>query len=190
MVNQWQQESLQYLVDKYQCLDSHKDYLTSDRSTFAVEVQNYLQNIKTIDLEDVPIKDRLTRDFAKELLDLNQQITELETTQFSVTTKLTGEVIYQFSDSFSKQYQDPVFWGYRTRINFNTSFTGKDLLKIRLEVSNLGRLDRITGTNLTRLSIDGSSEGNFEIDVIYEFFWGDRTQIIISPRGGVKSSIW
>jgi hypothetical protein len=45
---------------------------------------------------------------------------------------------------------------YRVRLNFDTSFTGKDLLRTRLESGNVFNLNGPTGTNNARLSFDGS----------------------------------
>jgi hypothetical protein len=45
---------------------------------------------------------------------------------------------------------------YRVRLNFDTSFTGKDLLRTRLESGNVPNLNGPTGTNNARLSFDGS----------------------------------
>jgi len=50
--------------------------------------------------------------------------------------------------------------GYRVRLNFDTSFTGKDLLRTRLESGNIPNLSGPTGTNNTRLSFDGSAANN------------------------------
>ena len=52
-----------------------------------------------------------------------------------------------------------VTMGYRVRLNFDTSFTGKDLLRTRLESGNVPNLNGPTGTNNARLSFDGSFVG-------------------------------
>ncbi|MEB3309029.1 MAG: iron uptake porin [Snowella sp.] len=48
----------------------------------------------------------------------------------------------------------------RVRLNFDTSFTGKDLLKTRIEVGSVPNLSGPTGTNNARLSFDGSRPNN------------------------------
>ncbi len=48
----------------------------------------------------------------------------------------------------------------RVRLNFDTSFTGKDLLRTRLEAGNVPNLAGPTGTNNARLGFDGSFTGN------------------------------
>jgi hypothetical protein len=48
----------------------------------------------------------------------------------------------------------------RVRLNFDTSFTGKDLLRTRLQAGVIPNLSGATGTNMARLGTDGSREFN------------------------------
>jgi len=57
--------------------------------------------------------------------------------------------------------------GYRVRLNFDTSFTGKDLLRTRLESGNVPNLSGPTGTNNARLSFDGSRENQTYINKLF-----------------------
>jgi hypothetical protein len=57
--------------------------------------------------------------------------------------------------------------GYRVRLNFDTSFTGKDLLRTRLESGNVPNLNSPTGTNNARLSFDGSRENQTYINKLF-----------------------
>ena len=50
--------------------------------------------------------------------------------------------------------------GTRVRLNFDTSFTGKDLLRTRFEAGTVPNLSGPTGTNNARLAFDGSRAGN------------------------------
>ena len=97
----------------------------------------------------------------------------MESQQFSTTTKLQGQVLFFIADSFSQEDNSQIFTGYRTRLDLGTSFTGQDLLNIRLESRNIGRLDDVTDTSLSRLSVDGSSEDAFEIaeTFLYLYSW-------------------
>ncbi|MGL5081202.1 MAG: iron uptake porin [Microcoleaceae cyanobacterium] len=86
-------------------------------------------------------------------------------------------------DEFNPGYDDPrglveedddptqTFFGYRVRLNFDTSFTGEDLLRTRLQVANLPNLSRtsLNNTLMTRLSTDGG-DGGFELDDLYYRF--------------------
>jgi hypothetical protein len=50
--------------------------------------------------------------------------------------------------------------GTRVRLNFDTSFTGKDLLRTRFEAGTVPNLSGPTGTNNARLAFDGSRPNN------------------------------
>ena len=79
---------------------------------------------------------------------LEARVGELEATQFSTTTKLLGQTTFVFggnhyggdgeqlngitrADAASKESGGTTFT-YDMRLDLNTSFTGKDLLKMRL----------------------------------------------------------
>jgi hypothetical protein len=48
-------------------------------------------------------------------------------------------------------------------LNFDTSFTGQDRLRIRLQARNTPSFNRLTGTTMTRLGFDGDSNNELEI---------------------------
>ncbi|MBW4576407.1 MAG: iron uptake porin [Aphanothece sp. CMT-3BRIN-NPC111] len=118
---------------------------------------------------------RLTEEFRTELATLGTRVDNLEgrtsfleARQFSTTTKLAGEVIFSVSDVFggtipgasnNREGDDvPTIFGDRVRLNFDTSFTGKDRLRTRLQARNITPFNNnITGTNMTRLGYDGVS---------------------------------
>ncbi|MGL5080584.1 MAG: iron uptake porin, partial [Microcoleaceae cyanobacterium] len=130
---------------------------------------------------------------------------ELEANQFSTTTKLTGEVIFFLADTFGDRAtynvngdqgpdgtglvdedDDPTqtALGYRARLNFNTSFTGEDLLFTRLEVANIPNYSEVDSTNtlMSRLVTDGG-DGSFIVDALfYRFPIGDG-QVFIGANG-------
>ena len=67
---------------------------------------------------------------------------------------------------------------------FVTSFSGKDLLKVRLENRNSPRLDDVTGTSLSRLGVDGDTDGQTELsELSYTFPVGEKTQILFGTAG-------
>ncbi|MEM1168692.1 MAG: iron uptake porin [Cyanobacteria bacterium P01_H01_bin.35] len=108
----------------------------------------------TVTREDLAILQRLQEEFSAELAILRGRVdalearaAELEANQFSTTTKLRGEVIFALVDNFEDQGQygafndntqdeDQTVFQYRARLNFNTSFSGQDLLFTRLQVGN------------------------------------------------------
>ncbi|NJK37907.1 MAG: iron uptake porin [Oscillatoriales cyanobacterium RM2_1_1] len=149
--------------------------------------------------EDLAKLQRLMEEFAAEIAALRGRVTvleartaELEANQFSTTTKLNAEVIFFAGDTFGDRAtynvngdqgpdgtglvdddDDPTqtFLGYRARLNFDTSFTGEDLLRTRLEVSDIPNLSEVDSTNtlMTRLSTDGG-DGTFILDDLYYRF--------------------
>jgi hypothetical protein len=137
--------------------------------------------------EDLAQIQRLQEEFAAELAVLRGRIdtldvrtATLENQQFSTTTKLAGEVIFARSDSLGGEditgfgripanIQDrgsQAVFQNRVRLNFLTSFTGKDLLLTRLEagnaIPNLASGGVTGGTNSAYLLF--SNEGRLAYD--------------------------
>ena len=103
--------------------------------------------------EDLVVLQRLQAEFAEELAVLQGRIdtlearnAELEANQFSTTTKLTGQALFAVNaGGFSGDRiisptgaeianDDPnATVLYRASLDFNTSFFGNDLLKIRID---------------------------------------------------------
>ncbi len=201
----WAFQALQSLVERYGCIAGFEDKTYRgdrplSRYEFAAALDSCLENItkseiNSVNREDLSQIQRLQADFAGELALMRGKVdgikartTELEATQFSPTTKLEGEVLLQLGDSFSQSNDESqAFLGYRARLYFDTSFTGKDLLRTRLEAKDIGRLDEVTDTVMTRLGTDGESadenEGGIDIELFYQFPLGQRTEILVGPAG-------
>ena len=105
--------------------------------------------------EDLATLQRLQEEFAAELATLrgrvdalDSKVAKLEAQQFSTTTKLSGEAIMSVqgaNNNLTGNLTSPaspsstnIFVSSRVRLDLNTSFTGSDLLKTRLEVGNGG----------------------------------------------------
>ena len=158
-----------------------------------------------ISQENLEILKRLQIDFATELevvksrLDkLDDRIGIVENNQFSTTTKLSGEVVFATTATFgnekavatgtvnssSEKIEDNVTFSGRVRLFFNTSFTGKDLVRVRLLAGNIQNLRSPTGTNMARLSFDSNTQNKFKIDqLFYQFPLGDNARITVMPVG-------
>ena len=63
--------------------------------------------------------------------------------------------------------QDNLTLGQRTRLNLNTSFTGKDTLTTRLESGNITRFNRATGTETARLGYDLDNDNDIELGKLW-----------------------
>jgi hypothetical protein len=78
---------------------------------------------------------------------------------------------------------DKPAFGYRARLNFDTSFTGNDLLRVRIQAADVANLQTATGANEARLSFDTATGGNVTLDELFYRFSFDkgRGTIQISP---------
>jgi len=88
-------------------------------------------------------------------------------------------------------------FSYRARLNLDTSFTGKDLLRTRLQASNTNQFRDLVGGsagNSTRLSYDGLGTSNtvnaFDIGrLFYRFPVGDNITAYVAPIGAPEDVI-
>jgi len=139
----------------------------------------------------------------------------LESQQFSTTTKFNGEVIFsvggvfgedraidsdrwrrieggastreaEYAASGGRRLQDNIIFSDRVRLNFVTSFTGKDQLLTRLEANNTVLFNNpVTGTSMTRLSWDGDTNNEVLIGkLFYRFPVGDKINVTLDAIGG------
>ncbi|MDZ8104423.1 MAG: iron uptake porin [Nostoc sp. DedQUE12a] len=155
-----------------------------------------------VNKEDLAILQKLQEDFAAEIATLRGRVdaleprtAELEAIQFSTTTILTGEIVFALAGVFGEDaadqdenpnnnpdLQDNIIFADRVRLNFDTSFTGKDRLRTRLQARNITEFQGdVTGTRMTRLGFDGDDENNISIDDLYYYFpLGDKVKITVA----------
>jgi len=153
----WAFQALQSLVERYGCIVGFPDRTfrgnqSTTRYEFAAGLNACMDRISeliaaaTADLvkkEDLAVLQKLQEEFAAELATLRGRVDALEARtatlekqQFSTTTKLAGEVIFAVTDEFYQPINNATVFQDRVRLNFNTSFTGKDLLVTRLAAGN------------------------------------------------------
>jgi hypothetical protein len=85
---------------------------------------------------------------------------------------------------FWAYYPTTLIFGYRTRMNFETSFTGQDLLRTRLEFGNFGDIENVTGTNMTRLNFDANTDNDVTIPhLLYRFPVSSNLTFTVGPAG-------
>ncbi len=119
------------------------------------------------------------------------KVTKLQAQAFSTTTKLRGEAIFSFSgyggrgNAIGTNAQNTTIFGDRVRLNLDTSFTGKDRLRTRLQSRNLTQFDsNVTGTNMTRLGYDGDSSNNTSVSKLqYTYPLSPQTTVIAETVG-------
>jgi hypothetical protein len=158
----WAFTALQSLVERYGCIAGYPDSTfrgrqATSRYEFAAGLNACLDKINEIisagladkvSKEDLATLQKLQEEFAAELATLrgrvdalDAKVAKLEAQQFSTTTKLSGEAIMSVqgasgNNSVGFPTSTNVFVSSRVRLDLNTSFTGSDLLKTRLEVGN------------------------------------------------------
>ncbi|MBL1175486.1 iron uptake porin [Pantanalinema sp. GBBB05] len=156
----WAFQALQSLVERYGCIVGYPDRTyrgnqAMTRYEFAAGLNACMDKIQeliaaaTTDLvqkADLLVLQRLQEEFAAELAalrgrvdSLDGRIATLEKQQFSTTTKLTGEVLTYLGDAFGQEASNAneTTVNYRVRLQFNTSFTGSDDLRVRLQAANM-----------------------------------------------------
>jgi Carbohydrate-selective porin, OprB family len=96
---------------------------------------------------------------------IDTRITDLKEKSFSTTTKLVGEAIFAvtgLAGGPSTATRSTIF-SDRVRLNFRSSFTGKDLLLVRLQSRNSNSFagsatTSAAKTNMARLGFEGSDD--------------------------------
>jgi len=206
----WAFQALQSLVERYSCIVGYPDGTyrgnrALTRYEFAAGVNACLDNItkligstgNLVTRDDLAILQRLQEEFAAELATLRGRVdgleartAELEANQFSTTTKLSGEAIFAVSDTFGDGVglhddKTSTNLGYRVRLNLLTSFTGRDLLRTRLQANNVANYSAktATGTNMARLAFDGGDNSQFSLDELYYRFPVGAATVFVGPKG-------
>jgi hypothetical protein len=217
----WAFTALQSLVERYGCIAGYPDSTfrgnqATSRYEFAAGLNACLDKINEIisagladkvSQEDLATLQRLQEEFAAELATLRGRVdaldaktAKLEAQQFSTTTKLRGEAIFSVAAGSDGVATAPgigrssTFFSYRARLNLDTSFTGKDLLRTRLQATNTNSFTNLANSNSTRLSYDGLGSSNtanvFDIGrLYYRFPIGETITAYIAPIGAPEDVI-
>jgi hypothetical protein len=239
----WAFQALQSLVERYGCIVGYPDKTfrgnrALTRYEFAAGLNACLDKMQeliasaTADFvtkADLILWQKLLQEFGEDLAEVRGRIegvekrtAVLEKQQFSVTTKLNGEVVFNIAGVLgtdralnSDQWrtientpagsrreaairtafgaagsglQNNTILGDRVRLNLATSFTGKDLLFTRLEAVNITAFNAsVTGTNMTRISVDGTANLDNSVQLgklFYRFPVSKRLQVIVDAIGG------
>ncbi|QDZ41440.1 porin [Euhalothece natronophila Z-M001] len=218
----WAFEALRNLVERYGCIAGYPDGTfrgnePMTRYEFAAGLNACLQQIEQliaaddqVDEGDLETLERLVQEFEAELTtlgtrvdDLEGRVGQLEDTQFSTTTQLSGGVDFALTSGFgsSKATLDGsndidtdsnIGFLYKADLNFDASFTGRDRLRVRLRSADGdGFTQRATheegrdgfAGDLTRLDDIRSTDGDFVLDTLtYRFPLGERATIVVGAN--------
>jgi len=175
----WAYQALSNLIERYGCVAGYpngtfKGGQAMTRYEAAALLNACLDRITEVTDE---LK-RLMKEFEKELAvlkgrvdGLDAKVAELEATQFSTTTKLKGIATFVLgANSFGgttpgaplvgttamRATEGATTFNYDVRLNFDTSFTGKDLLRTTLRAGNFAQSAWAGGTNQMEIAFEES----------------------------------
>ncbi|MBD1875707.1 carbohydrate porin [Nodosilinea sp. FACHB-131] len=202
----WAFQALQSLVENYGCIQGYPDRTfrgqrSLTRFEFAAGLNSCLDVIATliaqsgIDPDDLATIRRLQEEFQAELATLRGRVDALEAEtatlraqQFSTTTKLRGQADFHLVtpiDTIPGQVNTSV--AARARLNFDSSFTGRDRLRIRLQSANGNILQPLRGlANISSSNAGNSDNTDYNVaidDFYYRFPVGERLTVTASARG-------
>lgn len=205
----WAYEALRSLVDRYGCIAGFPDqtYRGSQplsRYEFAAGLNSCLNQIErliasseSLVKEDIDTIKRLTTEFEAELAtiggrvdDLENRTAFLEDHSFSTTTKLGGEIYNYVLGTFGDEkpdgtdIDDQITFSSVVRLNFDSSFQGDDLLKIRLQARNVTSPAVSGGNNALALNLEGDSDNQVELEALfYRFPINEKISAIVGANG-------
>lgn len=210
----WAFVALQSLVERYGCIagypnSTYRGNRALTRYEFAAGLNACLDRVNeliatgTADLatkEDLSTLQKLQEQFAAELATLRGRVdaveartAELEANQFSTTTRLNGEAVVAITsvvagdDVNSNKINQNTILGNRVRLNLDTSFTGKDLLRTRLQASNLAPYSSnstLTPEGDFRFAAGNNNNGVIIDALFYQFPLGEKTTVVLEANAG------
>ena len=207
----WAFQALQSLVERYGCIagypnSTYRGNRALTRYEFAAGLNACLDRVNeliatatadAVSKEDVVALERLQEEFSAELATLRGRVdaleartAELEANQFSTTSKLEGELVVGITDVFEGNTNDDnTALGARARINFVSSFTGKDTLYTRIQTNNIVAPD--LGTPEGGLAFAGDTGNNdAALDALwYSFPLTEKTNVIAIANAGAADDV-
>ncbi|WP_193199312.1 iron uptake porin [Nostoc sp. MG11] len=214
----WAFAALQSLVERYGCIAGYPDgtYLgnrTISRYEFAAGLNACVERINeviannkinTVNNEDLVQLQRLQAEFQEELKQLQERLetvqertSELQTSQFSTTTRLFGQAIFSVQGTNStdvdlfprdgvpeRKAETNLTFNNSVQLTLATSFTGRDLLLTGLSAGNLGSTASLVSTNMGRLGFESNTDNNLVIsDLSYRFPLSNNLGVVVGTAG-------
>ncbi|QPN70268.1 iron uptake porin [Synechococcus sp. CBW1108] len=186
----WAYQALSNLVEKYGCVagypnGTYKGGNAMTRFEAAALLNACLDRVTEVTDE----LQRLMDEFKTELATLRgrvdgleKKVGKLEAQQFSTTTKLKGEVsmIIAGSPDYDGNGSNKTTFNYDARLSFDTSFTGKDLLRTRLRSGNFNDDPFGSSGNVFKLDKAEGTDGGVIIDrLFYSFPVGNEVKLTV-----------
>lgn len=215
----WAFQALQSLVERYGVIAGYPDGTfrgnrALTRYEFAAGLNAALDRVNElissgstnlVRKEDIATLQRLQQEFSTELValrgrvdNLEAQTAQLEANQFSTTTKLVGEAIFNITDEFNAPYKTNTVFQDRIRLDFQSSFTGRDTLHTRIAATNAQTLTypgNVFGTSegvqvpslAPNLAASGGANNAVGLDWASYYFPVGPAQVYVAAFGGLHS---
>ncbi|MBE9154561.1 iron uptake porin [Cyanobium sp. LEGE 06113] len=188
----WAYQALSNLIERYGCVAGYPDgTYRGQRAMTRFEAAALLNACLDRVTEVTDELKRLMAEFEKELAilkgrvdGLEAKVGELEANQFSTTTKLTGIATMTLGGAGETGFGDNVTANYDVRLNFDTSFTGKDLLRTTLRAGNFG--DSVFGNGNTALEVAFQEESGADSVGINRLFYQFPVGESVTVTAGAK----
>jgi len=214
----WAYQALSNLIERYGCVAGYPNSTyRGSRAMTRYEAAALLNACLDRVTEMTDEHKRLMAEFEKELAvlkgrvdGLEAKVGELEATQFSTTTKLKGIATFVLgANSFggsnegiadaARALEGATAFAYDVRLIFDTSFTGKDLLRTTLRAGNFGDSPwgaaGTVGANGANLGLNaleiafqenlGNADGGDVVAInrlFYQFPVGDKVTVTFGGR--------
>ena len=186
----WAYQALSNLVERYGCVAGYPNgTFRGGQAMTRFEAAALLNACLDRVTEVTDELKRLMAEFEKELAILKGRVDgleakagELEASQFSTTTKLSGLATFVVGGVSNNPAGEQVTFNYDLQLNLDTSFSGKDLLRTVLRAGNFDGDRNAFGGGLSTLEIAFQEEGGPDMvgidKIFYQFPLGQ------SPIGG------
>jgi hypothetical protein len=175
----WAYQALSNLIERYGCVAGYPDgTYKGARAMTRFEAAALLNACLDRVTEVTDELKKLMAEFEKELAilkgrvdGLEAKVGELEANQFSTTTKLKGiatMVLGGATNSYNRDGGDAekVTFNYDVRLNFDTSFTGKDLLRTTLRAGNFANSVFGNGNTALEVAFQEDFAANTGVDTV------------------------
>ena len=179
----WAYQALSNLVERYGCVAGYPNgTYGGGKSMTRFEAAALLNACLDRVTEVTDELNRLMNEFSKELTVIKGRVAKLETqvgqlqaTQFSTTTKLRGEATFVLGGVDGARLSNGsnvgnTAFNYDLRLNFDTSFTGKDLFRTRLRSGNFSTQPFGSSSSLFKLDKAETYADAVKIDRLYYSF--------------------
>jgi len=179
----WAYQALSNLVERYGCVAGYANGTFGGAKAMTRYEAAALLNACLDRVTEVTDElKRLSKEFADELYVIRGRVAKLETqvgqlqaTQFSTTTKLKGEATFVLGGVDNARLANGTNVGntafnYDVRLNFDTSFSGKDLLRTRLRTGNFSSQPFGSSSSLFKLDKAETYANVLNLDRLYYSF--------------------